>query len=190
MNPLELQLKALIKFLSDQKIKYVILGGVAVAVYGEPRLTADIDVNVILDKTKIDDFLRKSKNYGFFSRFSNTKKIAQKTGIIPLKFIRGKTLGICDVIMAENILEYAAIRRGRVKKIGKVKARFVSPEDLIIHKMASQRPRDIEDAKSILIRQKSRLDLKYILGWFKKIDEVDKQAGLSKFFKRLLSRKK
>jgi len=38
MSLLERQLQILIKCLTAQKIKYVILGGVAVSIYGEPRL--------------------------------------------------------------------------------------------------------------------------------------------------------
>lgn len=46
MSTFEIQLKALIKCLSEQKIKYIILGGLAVSIYGEPRLTSDIDLTL------------------------------------------------------------------------------------------------------------------------------------------------
>ena len=159
MSALEVQLKALVKFLSSQKIRYIILGGIAVLIYGEPRLTADIDVNIIFDKAKLNEFLVKAKKFGFCPLFPNTGKIVEKTGVIPMKFTKGKITGKVDIIIAENALEYAAIKRGRIKKIGSIKARLVSPEDLIIHKITSSRPRDLEDLKGILVRQKGRLDI-------------------------------
>lgn len=105
-----------------------------------------------------------------------------------MNFIKGKITGDFDVIIAENVLEYTAIERGRIKKIGSIKVRLVSPEDLIIHKIASFRPRDIEDINGILIRQKGRLDINYIRRWLKKIDKVNKKSQTLKLFKSLLKK--
>lgn len=186
MNTLELQLKTLVRFLSAQKIKYVILGGIAVSIYGEPRLTADIDVNIIFDKDKLDEFLVEAKKFNFYPLFPNTRKITEKTGVIPMKFVKGKITGKADIIIAENVLEYTAIKRGRIKKIGSIRARLVSPEDLIIHKITSSRPRDLEDLKGILVRQKGKLDIRYIRFWLKKIDRTDKRLQLCRLFNNLL----
>ena len=181
MNPLESQLKALAKFLTKEKIKYAILGGMAVSIYGEPRLTVDIDVNILFDKRKADEFLKKSKKYGFYPFFSKTKEMAAKTGVIPTEFKKTKIR--CDFITAENILEYEAIKRSKLKKIGSIKVRLVTPEDLIIHKIASSRPRDREDLKGILIRQKGKLDLKYVKTWLRKIDKANKSRLCDMFCK-------
>lgn len=188
MSSLEVQLRGLIKCLSEQKIKYIILGGIAVSIYGEPRLTADIDVNIILDKKKIAEFLKEAKKYGFLPALPDAENIAKETGVIPINFIKGKTVGKFDIIIAENILEYTAIKRGRIKKIGSIKAKLISPEDLIIHKIASSRPRDIEDLNGILIRQKGRLDIRYIRDWLKKIDKANKISQLYKLFNSLLKK--
>lgn len=186
MNALELELKTLVKFLSAEKIKYVILGGIAVSIYGEPRLTADIDVNIIFNKKEITEFLGKARRRGFYPLSPNIKEIVDKAGVIPLKFAKGKIKSTCDIIIAENILEYQAIKRARLKKLGTVKARVVSPEDLIIHKITSSRPRDIEDLKGILIRQKGKLDIKYIIKWLKIIDKANKKSDLYSSFNRIL----
>lgn len=187
MSLLERQLQILIKCLTAQKIKYVILGGVAVSIYGEPRLTADIDVNIIFDKTKINEFLKKAKKYGFYPSLPNVRKIANETGIMPISLKKGNITAKIDIIIAENILEYTAIKRGRKKKIGSLRARFISAEDLVIHKIASSRPRDFEDLKGILIRQKGKIDIAYIQGWLKRIDKVNKKSKTYKSFKELLN---
>lgn len=186
MSSLEVQLRKLIECLSGQRIKYIILGGIAVSIYGEPRLTADIDVNIIFDKNKISEFLKHAKKYGFYPVFPDTENIAKETGVIPMNFIKGKTTGNCDIIIAENQLEYTGIKRGRLKKTGSIKVRLISPEDLIIHKIASSRARDAEDINGILIRQKGRLDIKYIQHWLKKIDKANKSSRTYKSFKDLL----
>ena len=186
MNFLEFQLQTVVKFLSAQKIKYVILGGIAASIYGEPRLTADIDISIILDKDKISEFLIQAKRYNIHPSLPNIKKIARKTGILPMHLRKRGTIGRLDIIIAENILEYTAIKRGRLRKINSIKARIISPEDLIIHKITSSRPRDLEDLRGILIRQKGKLDIRYIQEWLKKIDKVSKETALYKLFKRLL----
>jgi len=112
MNFLEFQLQTVVKFLSTQKIKYVILGGIAASIYGEPRLTADIDISIILDKDKISEFLIQAKRYNIHPSLPNIKKIVRKTGILPMHLRKRGTIGRLDIIIAENILEYTAIKRG------------------------------------------------------------------------------
>jgi len=185
MSLLEFELKVLVKFFKAQKIKYIILGGIAVSIYGEPRMTADIDANVIIDKERINEFLEKAKKFNFHPLFPNAVKIAKKTGVIPLYFKKKSLTSKVDIIVAENVLEYAAIKRGRMRKIGSIGIRLVSPEDLIIHKITSTRPRDLGDIKGILVRQKGRLDTRYIRRWLKKIDKTDKNFQLCKLFNSL-----
>ncbi len=79
------------------------------------------------------------------------------------------------------------IKRGKIKNLGSIRARFISPEDLIIHKITSPRAKDIEDLSGILIRQRGKLDLKYIRYWLEKIDKVNKRLHLCKEFERLLN---
>lgn len=186
MSSLEFQLWTLAKFLTAEKIKYIILGGLAVSIYGEPRLTADIDVNIVFDRRKIDEFLKKAKKYGFYPLSSNAKKIAKETGIIPMGFKKKKITGKFDIVIAENILEYTAIKRGRIKKVGSIRIRLISPEDLIIHKITSSRPRDLEDLKGILIRQSGKLNVRYIQHWLEKIDKANKKSKTCNLFGKLL----
>jgi len=187
MNPLEFQLKQIKKLTSKLKIEYAILGGVAVSVYGEPRLTFDIDVNLMLDTNRIDDFLKKARKYGFFPLPIKIKKFIKSTGVIPMRFSKNKVVGKCDFIIAQNALEYSGIKRARFKKIYSTKMKIISPEDLIIYKITSQRPRDIEDVSGILARQKKKLDFRYINSWLKKISEANKKPESLKLFKDIMA---
>ena len=54
MKKLYSSLKSLHKCLQSNKIEYAVIGGLAVAVWGEPRLTQDIDIKVKLDNYIID----------------------------------------------------------------------------------------------------------------------------------------
>lgn len=186
MNPLEFQLKQLVKLMKDVRLNYAVLGGVAVSIYGEPRLTFDIDINVMLDNKKLDGFLNKAKRYGFLPLPSNIKKFIKITGVIPMKFSKNKVTGKCDFIIAQNILEYTGIKRARYKKIYSIKVKLISPEDLVLHKITSERPRDLEDVQGILIRQRDKLDIKYITYWLKKIAGANRKPELLRLLKSLL----
>lgn len=188
MNAFKVVLRSLAQFLSKEKIRYAILGGVALSLYGEPRLTADIDLNVLLDKKKIDEFLTTARRYNFHQRFSGVKRIARDTGVIPLIFRRGAVNGLVDIIIAENALEYAAIKRARSRSLEGIKLPVISPEDLVVHKITSIRPRDLEDIHGILIRQGKKLDVHYIRDWLKKIDAANQGIQLTALFHQLLRR--
>ena len=61
MNPLIYQLKQIGKFMAEAKVDYAIIGGLAVSIYSEPRLTLDIDVNILLDTARLEEFLKTAK---------------------------------------------------------------------------------------------------------------------------------
>ena len=185
MNPLKIQLKALVGLFKETKTKYVIIGGLAVSLYGEPRATFDIDVNVLLEKENLDNFLKISKKNGFYPIPSQVKSFIKKTAVIPMRFRRRGIINNCDIIIAENPIEIAAIKRGKIKNIWSLKVRFATPEDLIIHKLTSNRPKDLEDARSILMRQ-DKLDVKYISNWLKLIEKANSNIRLVSLFNTLV----
>lgn len=64
-------------------------------------------------------------------------------------------------------------------------ARLCTPEDLIIYKMLSTRPRDLEDVKGIVRRQGAALDLPYLLKWFRDFEmALDDSTLVATFQKR------
>jgi hypothetical protein len=133
MESFKYQLGQLAKFLEKSRIDYAVLGGIAVSVYSEPRMTQDI-----------------------------------------------------DFIIAQNPIEFAGIKRARLKSIWGVKVKIVTAADLFVHKFLSERPRDREDARGIILRQGRKLDLEYVDAWLKKIDKLSPARHLHKEFKELV----
>lgn len=185
MNSVGSVLRALAIFLAGQRIKYAVLGGFAVSVHGEPRFTADVDINIILEKNHLGRFIESGGKYGFRPAFPTALKIAEKTGVVLMKCVKSPSPVTIEFIVAENPLEYAAIKRARMQKIGPAKLKVITAEDLLIHKLASSRAKDREDVGGILARQTKRLDLKYIRDWLKRIDKANKTHINTKFNKLL-----
>ena len=62
---------------------------------------------------------------------------------------------------------------------------FASPEDLIIHKIFAGRPRDLEDAKSVIIKNKD-MDIHYIRSQLKEFDTFSDKKDFLKVFEEIL----
>ena len=185
-NSFKYQLRHLVNFLEEIEVDYAVLGGIAVSVYSEPRMTQDIDLNIVLDMDDLAEFLRKSRKYGFRPVPPNINKFVNETGVIPMKFFKGGVAGKFDFIIAQNPVEFAGIKRARFKKILDVRVKIVAAEDLLLHKLLSDRPRDREDAQGIILRQGEKLDLEYVGTWLKKIDKLTSARHLLKEFKELV----
>ncbi|HQM73496.1 MAG TPA: DUF6036 family nucleotidyltransferase, partial [Deltaproteobacteria bacterium] len=85
-----------------------------------------------------------------------------------------------DFIFSFTPYETQAIQRSNRVPIQGTDVCFASPEDLIIHKMFAGRPRDMEDVRSILLRNDD-VDIPYIQSW---LDEFDTSTGEKGFRKR------
>ena len=76
-----------------------------------------------------------------------------------------------DLLLADTPYDVAAIRRGRdVEVAPNVVIRLCTPEDLIIYKLISTRPRDHDDARGVARRQGDALDDRYVLDWLRQFE--------------------
>jgi len=163
--------------LEQNGIPYMVIGGQAVLVYGEPRLTRDIDITL-----------------GISAEQANTvQDIAQSAGLKPLVDPEAFTLktmvlpchdpetGIrVDFIFSFTPYEKQAMNRVTFVDIGQARVRFASLEDLIIHKLVSGRPRDLEDVRNVILKNKG-MDEKYIRQWLKEFAGLLKLPLVAKF---------
>lgn len=188
INSFKYQLRQLVDFLEKTGVDYAVLGGIAVSVYSEPRMTQDIDLNIVLNMNDLKAFLEKSRKYGFRPIPPNIHKFVNETGVIPMRFFKRGVAGKFDFIIAQNPIEFAGIKRARFKKILDVRVKIVAAEDLLLHKLLSDRPRDREDAQGIILRQGEKLDLEYVDTWLKKIDKLSPARHLLKEFKELVKK--
>jgi len=155
------------KILASHKIPYMIIGGQAVLLYGEPRLTKDIDITLGVGADALPGILKLVRALKFKVLVENPEEFVSKTMVLP---VLDKPTGIrVDLIFSYSTYESGAIKRARKIKFGSHMVKYASLEDVIIHKLVAGRPRDIEDVKSILIKNPD-YDRKYISKWLKKFD--------------------
>ena len=70
--------------------------------------------------------------------------------------------------------------RTTMLKVGQTDVRFASPEDLVIHKVVAGRPRDIEDVRSVLLKN-PQLDVAYIRHWLGELGAALNEPFVERF---------
>ncbi|MHC4472502.1 MAG: nucleotidyl transferase AbiEii/AbiGii toxin family protein [Planctomycetota bacterium] len=136
-------------------IPYMLVGGLAVLVHGDPRLTRDIDVTISLAPAETLRLVE-ALGTGFRPLAPDPPTFVEETRVLPVEGPDGTR---ADVIFAGLPFEEDAIRRARVERLGGLEVRVCTPEDLIVHKIVSERSKDREDVAGILARSGPRMDL-------------------------------
>ena len=170
-------LKKLKLLLEKQKTPYMLIGGIAVALWGEPRATQDIDVVVLISKDRVFDFLKEAKKYGFSYQEREIRHLL-KANLLRLIWQKDFFLMV-DLIIPDTEYQKIALKRRKRKKIRGEYFWFVSAEDLILHKLIAERAIDIRDAQTVFRRGKEYLDLTYLSKWAKEWKVEDKLSAIS-----------
>jgi predicted nucleotidyltransferase len=147
--------------LENLGVPYMVIGGQAVLLYGEPRLTKDIDIAVGADLNRLPDILSLVRNIQL-TPLVDPDTFTRQTMVLPCA---DPGTGIrVDLVFSSSPYEQQAMSRTRTVKIGRARVRFASVEDLVIHKLIAGRARDLEDVKSVLVKNPG-IDLKYVRHW-------------------------
>lgn len=153
--------------LDKNHIPYMVIGGQAVLLYGEPRLTKDIDVTLGVGVDQLATMRAIVKRLKLKYLTQDVDAFVKETMVLP---VADPKSGIrIDFIFSYSSYERQAIERARKIALGGTIIKFASLEDLVIHKMIAERPRDIEDVESILLKN-PQYDSRYIEKWLAEFD--------------------
>ena len=173
-------LSRLARELKKASIPYMVIGGQAVLLYGEPRLTRDIDVTLGIGVDELARIKRVLPAMRLKVLVKKDQEFVKRTMVLPA-IDRESDIRV-DFIFSFSPYERQAIERARDVKIGRTIVTFASLEDVVIHKVISGRPRDLEDIRSILVKN-PKYDSDYISGWLKEFDQSLNQNFLRTFRK-------
>lgn len=128
-------------------IPYMIIGGQAVLVHGEPRLTRDVDITLGVDIDQLPSVLRVSASLGLVP-LVDPETFTRATMVLPCQDV--STQIRVDLVFSFSTYEREAIARACSIRMGAAGVRFASVEDLIVHKILAGRPRDLDDVRAVL----------------------------------------
>jgi hypothetical protein len=184
MTPLERALESLVRFLEERHVPYMLIGGVANLVWGEPRATFDIDVSVLIEEADWTSFLADIKRF-FHVLPAKPVAFLRDTHVLPIQTPEGIRI---DIVWARLPYEHKAIARATVEEFANQRVRVCRPEDLIIHKMLADRPKDREDIRGVIRRQRQRLDQRYLRDTVRSISKALSRSDLWPFLQECLRR--
>ena len=171
-------------FMEKEGISAMVIGGIAVAVWGEPRLTRDIDMKVLVPRENRGQLLAILRALTPLQEDSD-----ESFRHLGLAFFRDPNGVRIDVMLADTIFDETAIERARDFDFSPGKSiRVCTAEDLIIYKMLSTRAKDRGDVESIVQKQGDTLDDTYIENWLVQFEEALVDSALIRDYRKLRKR--
>ena len=138
--------KELLKMFNAHNVQYLIVGGYALAYYGAPRYTGDIDILIKSDSINASLILKALNEFGFGSvglklnDFTNTDNIVQ-LGYPPVRI---------DIMTSISGVSWEDAYNGREEgKYGDVPVYFIGLDQYIQNKRASGRKKDLADLEAL-----------------------------------------
>lgn len=135
-------------------VPYMVMGGQAVAVYGEPRFTQDIDITVALAPDEAGPLLEVLAPQ-FLVLPEKPDTFIRETWVLPLE--HRETRVRVDIVFSVTPFEREAIAGAKEINIEDVPVHYIPPAHLVVQKIIAGRARDLEDAVSIMRVQSGAL---------------------------------
>ncbi len=137
-----------------ERIPFVLMGGLAVNIWGIPRTTFDVDFEIDVPREKLAAFLASADREGFFFEDSFARGfVDQVAGAHPLVVIQrwsgGRSVHI-DLFLAETPFLRQVFDRAVTVPVDGVARRVVTAADLILMKLLAWRAKDRADIQNVL----------------------------------------
>jgi hypothetical protein len=125
-------------------VKFLIVGGYALAAHGHPRATKDLDVWILMEQGNAEQLVGALDDFGMESVGLEASDFIEPDIVVQLGY---PPLRI-DLLTSASGVEFETCwSRRMMATVGSVEAGFISYEDLIANKRASGRPQDAVDVE-------------------------------------------
>jgi hypothetical protein len=146
--------------LNREKVRYLVVGGIAVVLHRVMRLTADLDLMIDLQKSNLEKFIKIMAALGYGPKLpvkaaelaDPAKRILwiNEKNMKAFTFVHSKQeFKVIDVFVDEPIPFAAAYKRKQTVKAGELPIDVISMDDLIALKKISARPQDLADIEML-----------------------------------------
>ncbi len=138
--------KEFLGLLNENRVEYLIVGGYAVAYYGHPRYTKDIDIWIKNSKENAHRLIQTLYQFGFEDVGIREDDFLDIEGIIQLGYPPNRI----DIISGLKGVDFdISFARKTVGLIGDLKVFIISLEDLKSNKKATGRHQDLADLENL-----------------------------------------
>ena len=132
--------------LNDNGVRYLVIGGYAVAFHGHPRYTKDLDVWVWLDPANAEHVVQALRDFGFASLGLTASDFLELGVVVQLGYPPHRI----DMLTSAAGVDFAECYERRVQAVlGELEVPFIDLEDLKRNKAASGRAQDLADNENL-----------------------------------------
>jgi hypothetical protein len=174
--PVVRALRSLLAFLERERIDYMLMGGMAIRTLAIPRPTFDVDLQVVTGEAAAKAFAQRAAQEGysvdepflrgFVDHLQGLSKIAMS---VPT----GDRWVPVDVFLSGSEYQQTAFGRRRRHDTDLGPLWLISPEDLLLHKLIADRPRDRADIADLLLVT-GPMDETYLHEWAKRLGVLER----------------
>lgn len=169
--------------LDELRLPYMLIGGVAVGLWGEARATLDVDFTIWVEPEQFESTIQ-TLAARLSLRTAQPLESARQTRVLPVRASNGVFV---DLLFAAWPIEKQAIERAVLRNIAGAEVRLTALDYLLYLKLISERPKDQADADALLRRHRGRVDLSWLEAELTALAESVAQPELLLRFQRLLS---
>ena len=156
-------------------VRWYVFGAQAALVHGAVRMTADVDVTVLLDSLGVEQLAEQLSKGGFTLRFDD-EEFLSSTSVMPV--LHDDTGINADVVLGGPGLEELFQSRATVQNVGSVRVPVATAEDIIAMKILAGREKDLGDVVAIIAAQRNELDRKLIIETLKLLQRALDRSDL------------
>jgi hypothetical protein len=142
--------KEFVTLLNEKEVEYLVVGGYAVAFYGYPRYTGDLDVWFNTHKENVVKILQVLDGFGFSSLSIKTEDLLKPGNVIQLGYPPVRIDLINDL---DGVLFDPCYKNRIISDSDEISVSYISLGDLIINKKACGRYRDLDDLQNLQQRK-------------------------------------
>ena len=136
--------REMLSALSAEDVEFILVGAYALAAHGFPRATLDMDVWVRPSPANADRVCQALSRFGAPTTNLSAADFAKEDAVVQI----GVAPRRVDIITSVSGLTFEEARRNAlVREIEGLTVPILALPDLIRNKLASGRPKDLEDAK-------------------------------------------
>lgn len=138
--------KEFLALLNARKVKYLVIGGYAVAFHGAPRNTKDLDIWLLIDPVNAGRVVEALADFGFGSLGLKPTDFMETDVIIQLGFAPNRI----DLILGAPGVDFETCYQARAETvIDEIIVPFIDRENLILNKKAAGRLQDLADVEAL-----------------------------------------
>lgn len=139
--------KEFIQSLNDNQVRYLVIGGYAVAFHGYPRYTKDIDIWIEINPENAENLVKALGQFGFGSLNLQASDFLVPDQVIQLGYPPGRI----DLITTPSGVTFETCFDSKVEVVFEdLVVNFIDLENLKLNKKASGRLQDLADLENLL----------------------------------------